>query len=349
MKITIAVPVYNTKNYLSHCLDALLAQTYEDLEILLIDDGATDGSGAICDAYATHDSRVRVIHKENGGVSSARNRAIDEAKGEYLLFVDSDDCIHRETAEIYVRALEVRSGAEPEAEAAESGEAPGQKMSGQAGVVLACDYTKQEQDLKESCLDSWQNRVQFYERKDFLQFMIDEYVNAPWNKLYEVRILREYGIRFDEEKNLGEDFLFNLDYFHLAPAVYQVIHCPLYYYREGREGSLANAFAPRLYGLQAEMFERLRDFMESCGIWNGENQRDYFKLYWNRLYLVMRIFCACVKEGNHPEEARRALAEAFSGNEWREAWNGYRRLSRVSVKDWMKYLHVRWMIWRKYL
>lgn len=316
MKITIAVPVYNTKNYLPHCLDALLAQTYEDIEILLIDDGATDGSGAVCDAYAVRDSRVRVIHKENGGVSSARNRAIDEAAGEYLLFVDSDDCIHREMAEIYARAL-----GEP--------------------VVLACDYTKQEQDLQESYLDSWQNRVQFYERKDFLKFMIDEYVNAPWNKLYEVRILREHGIRFDEGKSLGEDFLFNLDYFRHAPAVYQVIHCPLYYYREGREGSLANAFAPQLYGLQVEMFESLRSFMKSCKIWSEENQGAYFRLYWNRLYLVMRIFCACVKEGNHPDEARRALAEAFAGSEWRDAWDGYRRLGKVSIKDRIKYMHAR--------
>lgn len=323
MKITIAVPVYNTEKYLPHCLDTLEAQTWGDLEILLIDDGSTDESGRICDEFAEQDRRVRVIHRENGGVSAARNTAIREAAGDYLLFVDSDDGIHREMAEIYARALESASA------------------KGKAGVVLACDYTKDEQELSESFLDIWQDRVQFYERTDFLTFMIDEYVNAPWNKLYEVKLLREHGILFDEKKSLGEDFLFNLDYFRHAPAIYQVIRCPLYFYREGREGSLANAFAPGLYRLQAEMFERLRTFMEACGIWTGDHQGDYYRLYWNRLYLVMRIFDACIKEGDHRDEARAALLDAFSGDEWKEAFDGYRRLGRVSVKDRIKYMHAR--------
>ena len=97
--ISVIVPVYNVERYLRRCVDSILAQTYENLEILLVDDGAVDSSGAICDEYAAKDARVQVIHKPNGGLSSARNAGLDRARGEYLAFVDSDDWIEPETYE----------------------------------------------------------------------------------------------------------------------------------------------------------------------------------------------------------------------------------------------------------
>ena len=90
-KISIIVPIYNTEQYLPRCIDSILSQSLTDFELLLIDDGSIDGSGAICDAFAEKDNRVRVFHKENGGVSSARNLGLNEAKGEWVCFVDSDD------------------------------------------------------------------------------------------------------------------------------------------------------------------------------------------------------------------------------------------------------------------
>lgn len=92
-KISVIVPVYNVEEYLARCVDSVLAQTYENLEVILVDDGATDTSGAICDAYATKDSRVKVIHKENGGLSSARNTGLEAATGDCIAFADSDDWI----------------------------------------------------------------------------------------------------------------------------------------------------------------------------------------------------------------------------------------------------------------
>ena len=94
-KITVIVPVYNTEKYLRRCVDSILAQTFTDFELLLVNDGSTDGSGAICDEYAQKDSRVRVFHKENGGVSSARNIGIDNAQGDWITFIDSDDRIEQ--------------------------------------------------------------------------------------------------------------------------------------------------------------------------------------------------------------------------------------------------------------
>ena len=100
--ISVIVPVYKVEDYLGRCVDSLLNQTYENLEIILVDDGSPDGSGKICDAYAERDGRVRVIHKENGGLSSARNAGLDIAGGEYVGFVDSDDWMDEHTYEWFM-------------------------------------------------------------------------------------------------------------------------------------------------------------------------------------------------------------------------------------------------------
>ena len=94
--VSIIVPVYNAEKHISDCLDSLLSQVFKDFEIILVDDGSKDCSGEICDRYAGKDSRVTVIHKENAGVSSARNKGIEQARGKYLVFVDSDDTVQPE-------------------------------------------------------------------------------------------------------------------------------------------------------------------------------------------------------------------------------------------------------------
>ena len=108
--ISVIVPVYNVEKYLGECIESILSQTYENFELILVDDGSPDNSGKICDEYAEKDNRIRVIHKENGGVSSARNTGLDNAKGEYITFVDSDDIIDKQYLELmYKRIVEVDS------------------------------------------------------------------------------------------------------------------------------------------------------------------------------------------------------------------------------------------------
>lgn len=99
--ISVIVPVYNAEKYLARCVDSVLAQSFDDFELILVDDGSNDGSGAICDKYATRDSRVKVLHKKNGGVSAARESGIAQARGEYIAFIDADDYI----AEDYLKVL----------------------------------------------------------------------------------------------------------------------------------------------------------------------------------------------------------------------------------------------------
>ena len=103
--ITVIIPVYNVEKYLQRCLDSVIAQTYQNLEIICIDDGSTDCSGEICEQYAIKDERVKVFHQENQGVSAARNKGLDMASGEYIAFVDSDDYILKDMYAKMMRAL----------------------------------------------------------------------------------------------------------------------------------------------------------------------------------------------------------------------------------------------------
>lgn len=105
-KVGVIVPVYNVERHLRRCIESILAQTFYQFELILVDDGSTDASGKICDEYEEKDRRIRVIHKKNGGVSSARNRGIEESVNEYLAFVDSDDFIDRKYLEILFQSME---------------------------------------------------------------------------------------------------------------------------------------------------------------------------------------------------------------------------------------------------
>ena len=104
--ISVIVPIYNVEKYLSRALDSILAQTYHNWEAILVDDGSTDKSGSIADEYAQKDERFKVIHKENGGLSDARNVGMEHVTGEYLLFLDSDDFLHPQLMELCIQAAQ---------------------------------------------------------------------------------------------------------------------------------------------------------------------------------------------------------------------------------------------------
>ena len=109
-KISVIVPVYNVEQYLERCVDSIINQTYTNLEIILVNDGSTDNSGKLCDELAKKDERIRVIHKENGGLSDARNRGIDEAESDLVGFIDSDDYIDSDMYEVLLKNLICYSG-----------------------------------------------------------------------------------------------------------------------------------------------------------------------------------------------------------------------------------------------
>lgn len=185
--ISIIVPVYKTKPYLERCVQSVIKQTYTYWEMLLIDDGSPDDSGALCDELANRDNRIRVIHKENGGVSSARNLGITESKGEWIMFLDSDDFFKDED---YVEKLVAVSGT---SDIVISGfcyhsDARGYKMvkiSKQEKIYNDHAYCK----FVSECLN----------RFDFL---------VVWAKLFKSKIIRDHYLHFDENMIVTEDALF---------------------------------------------------------------------------------------------------------------------------------------------
>lgn len=181
-KISVIVPVYNAEKYLRRCVDSILAQTFTDFELLLIDDGSKDCSGAICDEYAAMDSRVRVFHQPNGGVSSARNLGLDNAKGEWIAFVDSDDWVAPEY-------LDVLSSTKSD---------------------LTLSY------YKAIGWKEWVNNP--YKDKDYtfteLSSFFKEHMHTPmiWAALFRLKLLNDNVIRFDESISYGEDSIFMVKY-----------------------------------------------------------------------------------------------------------------------------------------
>lgn len=301
--VSIVVPVYNVEMYLPACLDSLIGQTYETIEMLLVDDGSTDESGKICDTYAAKDSRIRVCHKKNQGVSSARNTGIEMAEGEYLIFVDPDDCVHRQMVELYLNCME------------------------KTGTLL-CNITINKDEL-----DSGRNRedkckLEEVPYEDFMQLFCRDYINSPVNKFYKAEIIKENHICFPENMSLGEDLLFNLDYFRHADNVCWIIHFPLYYYRNDRTGSLSNSYRKDLFELQLYMFGSLRAFLVEMNIWNEENAENYYRMYWDRLYLTVRMCRAYEKE--HPEERR--LQELLGHPVWKEVWEECKKRGLITWK-----------------
>lgn len=185
--ISIIIPVYNTEKALRRCLNSILAQTMTDYECLLIDDGSTDSSGRICDEYASKDNRFRVFHKENGGVSSARNLGLDNAKGGWISFVDSDDTVD----ESFLGSL-YNFG---------SGSLKISNFNGDGHKDYSEEYSNVETSL-------------------VITKLLDcNLVWTPWGKLFSSAIINEHNLRFDTKLRLGEDTVFCWEYLSYCPDV----------------------------------------------------------------------------------------------------------------------------------
>ena len=183
-KISVIVPVYKTEGLLDRCVESIVGQTYKNLEIILVDDGSPDNCPAMCDEWAEKDSRIRVIHKENGGVSSARNAALDIATGDYIGFVDSDDWIEPEMYSSLIQKI------------SESGK----------NRALCSYYAVEISGERYECRCVVDKEV--LDKDDYFRFIVlggdGGYI---WNRLYDADILKE--VRFDEDIWYSEDLLFN--------------------------------------------------------------------------------------------------------------------------------------------
>lgn len=247
--ITVIVPVYNVEPYLRKCVDSILNQSYSNLEIILVDDGSLDSCPVICDDYQRSDSRVKVIHKANGGLSDARNAALDIMTGNYVGFVDSDDWIEPDMYEYLMKGI-WRSGANISV----------------CNVITATQYRYTAPSPQRSIVYSPQDALQ--------ELFFDRMENYAWNKLYDAALWRD--VRFPAGKNF-EDILTIYKTYERAQSI-AVLTDAKYYYRI-RSDSISGGrdfnnrlhmyqaiceryreAAPRLPQYKAPLFRRVRNY-----------------------------------------------------------------------------------------
>ncbi len=299
--ISIIIPVYNAAHYLKETVESVLSQTYSDFELILINDGSTDSSGELCDELATQDSRIRVVHKQNGGVASARNRGLDEAKGEYIGWVDSDDIVSPNMYKVLYDAA-VKYDAD----------------------IVQCSHVREVQKLQIEYLNELPN-IEVLNTVDALKRIYrSHYTNACalWSKIYRRELFD--GMRFTEGTAFEDDEIVPQLFEHSKKTVF--FESPLYCYVK-RENSIITAPKQknimaltnhlearmlRFQKLDSELYDLgLRHFYHYLKMKMSEKQflstsvqkqaveylKKYFSVFWNVSGKYDRISLILVKIG----------------------------------------------------
>ena len=232
-EVSIIVPVYQVENYLHKCVDSILAQTFTDFELILVDDGSKDRSGQICDEYAEMDERVTVIHKENSGLSDTRNRGIEQAAGNYFMFVDSDDYIAPTMVECLYQSI-LKENAD----------------------IAACNFLYSFEDDRNQDFSTniqWEvvsGAEIFYNRKNDRSC---GYWTVVWNKLYKSKVFGK--LRFRAGKYYEDEFWAN-DIYQMDIKMVTIPEC-LYYYRQHGNNSMKTTNSKKNLDILEALQERI--------------------------------------------------------------------------------------------
>ena len=295
--ISVIIPVYNVEKYLRRCLDSVIAQTYQNLEIICVDDGSIDDSGKICDQYAVQDARIKVIHQENQGLSAARNKGLDAAEGEYIAFVDSDDYI---LEDMYKKMLD--------------------KLLNYNVDLCVCqwqyEFSDGRQVVKRKNIDPT-----IYGRKTSLEFArflyMGNYENgvvvAAWNKLYRRTLLDK--IRF--EGRIHEDEAFSGRIMAKNISVY-VMEEQFYVYAQNGDSLTNKPFSANKFFFLDALAER-RELFKSDAFICQETELLYCNMYIEYCLRARKDGVAI----SHPEKYRQIFQKMFSS---------LRREGKVKIK-----------------
>lgn len=257
--ISIIIPIYNAESLVNRCVDSILNQTYTNWELLLINDGSTDGSGRICDEYSAHDNRIRVFHKRNGGVSSARNMGIDNAKGEWITFVDSDDFLNLDALLNMASAI------------------------GNSDLVLSSirEYDKisyKDYIISNIATNNIQETANWLDMLNSLMVLV-----TPVSKLLKTSIINNYKLRFDIRFCSGEDSLFLYQYLYYVEKV-SCIDSISYNYMDVKGLSIRLLSLKEIDGILNEMIvilEKLRRRFHIPFVHSYYNSLEYFIMRYN--------------------------------------------------------------------
>lgn len=256
--ISIIVPVYKAEPYLHQCLDSILNQTYQTFELILIDDGSPDASGTICEDYAARDPRICVIHQQNSGPSSCRNRGMGMAKGNYICFIDSDDWVEHDYLESMVVAVQLHPATDLVV----------------SGFVLD---GKQRKELKVE--DGWFTMA---DKISFHQLVVSRLLFGPCQKLYSSSLIQKIHLEFPLHIRYGEDRLFNYAFLQQVESI-ATVHRAAYHYRIHESGSLSSNPYPNMFELEYSQWKALYQLYSGRDLLTEESE----KYLWRDFYWLM--------------------------------------------------------------
>lgn len=255
MLVNVIIPVYNVEKYLRECVDSVLAQTYENFEVILVDDGSTDASGIICDTYQERDSRILVVHQENGGLSEARNAGMAKARGKYVYFLDSDDWILPETLELLIK-----------------------KAEGEGADVIFFDARsfedgEPEKTIRQNYLRkcSYETNVGFEVLKQLQENR--EYHSAVPLLFISKSLLDSTSLQF-EPGLLYEDMIFTYALFCQAKRV-AYINEPFYQRRYRSNSIMTSKKTVRNYTSAKQVYLKVKDWSDNLGLVQDDMARSY--------------------------------------------------------------------------
>lgn len=264
-KISVIIPVYNAEKYLKRCVDSVRIQTYSNLEIILVDDGSPDQCPAMCDAFAAEDTRIKVIHKENGGVAAARNTGLDVATGEYLTFVDSDDYIDNN---MYQSMMKIAERYDCD--------------------VVMCDCIKEFGNKKE--IYTHDIRTGFYNRKQIESEYFPHLIMMPnveypptisnWVCLFRPpRNNSSYHLRYEEGIRFSEDLLFGAELLYQANSFYYMKGQSFYHYWMNPE-SATHKFTSDKWEDYVRLHKKIEEKFSKCLCYDFSHQIDLVLLFF---------------------------------------------------------------------
>ena len=262
LTVSVIVPVYKVEKYLPECIDSILAQTFTDFELILVDDGSPDNSGKICDDYATRDSRIRVFHKENGGVSSARNLGLDNARGEWIAFVDGDDWVGERYLEHLLEAIEgfscfVVSG-----------------WQRWKGGVRTASYLRFSDEHVSRSDALWKKGLYAY--------------GYPFSKIYCRALIQQNNLRFDTALSMLEDAIFMLNYLRFVSSVRFLAFTEDYCYRDTDSSLSKKHFS---FESELSLFIQKQKLFFDLGF-DGENKAGLLSLRRGVRRVIQSIYLA---------------------------------------------------------
>lgn len=268
--VTVIIPIYNAELYLRRCLDSVLNSICQDFEVILVNDGSTDGSLEICREYAYKDNRVKLISQQNKGVSAARNRALEECRGEWVVFVDADDMIAPDFIGTIVQ----------------------EKYHSQDLLLFDFSQTeeglhRQEQAPQELHFDGEQVQQILKRTMDPHPLVKGGKLNlfSPWAKAFKSAIIHRHSIQFCTDLFWGEDTLFNIEYLlHTGYCTY--IAKPAYYYAFYSE-SISRKFQPKLPHNLEKQLEKIRAALECSQMFLPLKKEFYFYVVDNLIYILI--------------------------------------------------------------